>query len=213
MNLPTENSCKWKFDLKSEIKFPFNKFKNDNWDIEHVRSLTDINIEKGDKKKWIEHVLKYFVGIDNNEELNDEIKNNFYENEKDEEIKNTCRSLICLKEGKDIEEEFEDIYKLLQNYFSESKVENINSISNLALLDSGTNRSYGNIFFPIKRKRIIENDKSAIFVPIATKNLFLKYYSKKPNNLKCWTNDDAEDYLSAIKNKLSKFLPKEVNNG
>ena len=54
-------------------------------------------------------------------------------------------------------------------------IENDN-ISNLALLDDETNRGYGNAMFFIKRKKIIENDKQGIFVPICTKNVFLKYY-------------------------------------
>ena len=76
----------------------------------------------------------------------------------------------------------------------------------MALLDSTTNRSYGNSFFPIKRKRIIENDSKGIFVPIATKNLFLKYYSKKLGDVMYWNNDDAKDYLDAIKITLKDYL-------
>jgi len=76
-------------------------------------------------------------------------------------------------------------------------------------LDAATNRSYGNSFFPIKRKRIIENDKNGIFVPIATKNLFLKYYSKKMGEIMYWSSNDADNYLAAIKATLEDFLPKE----
>ena len=61
--------------------------------------------------------------------------------------------------------------------------------------------------FPIKRKRIIENDKNGIFVPIATKNLFLKFYSKKMGDVMYWNGDDAKDYIESIKLTLKEYLP------
>ena len=79
---------------------------------------------------------------------------------------------------------------------------------NLTLLDSVTNRGYGNAFFSIKRKTIIENDKKGTFIPICTKNLFLKYYSKNATDLQKWTEEDAERYKSAI---LETF--EELKNG
>ena len=37
-----------------------------------------------------------------------------------------------------------------------------NNIGNLTLLDSGTNRSYGNSLFVVKRRKIIERMKAGI---------------------------------------------------
>ena len=126
-------------------------------------------------------------------------------------MKHICETLIQLKGIEKIEDDqFEAAYQLVKKFFREDvQTEDKDDISNLALLDSATNRSYGNAFFPIKRKRIIENDKNGIFVPIATKNLFLKYYSKKMGEIMYWTNQDANDYLTAIKTTLKDFLPKE----
>lgn len=116
-----------------------------------------------------------------------------------------------MKKAEKIEDEsFNTAFKLVQNFFKEvNQIEDKNDISNLALLDSTTNRSYGNSFFPIKRKRIIENDSKGVFVPIATKNLFLKYYSKKSDENMFWNSEDAKDYLNAIKITLKNFLPAE----
>jgi hypothetical protein len=107
---------------------------------------------------------------------------------------------------------FDDSYKQVSIYFNESdRPENISNISNLALLDPETNRSYKNAFFPIKRKRIIKNDKDGIFVPICTKNLFLKYYSKKLGEVMYWSKFDAMDYLETMNSTLNEFLIKGVN--
>jgi len=99
-------------------------------------------------------------------------------------------------------------------------------IWNFALLDSSTNRGYGNAIFAAKRrfilgkdqgKKIIIDDKlenieikvedgEIAFVPPCTKNVFLKYYTPLPNNLREWNKIDAENYKKNIKEVLSKFL-------
>ncbi len=197
---------------KSEMRFPFHKYKKENWDIEHVRSQTEKTINsKKHQLEWINDMLDYFFGTTDLEKIEDKKQNN-----KDEDLQEIMELLIALKQSEKIDsEKFEEAFEKMRKYFQEdNQVENINNISNLTLLDSETNRSYKNSFFPIKRKRIIENDANGIFVPIATKNLFLKYYSKRASENMYWTNDDAEDYLDAIETKLKDFLPeKESNNG
>ena len=90
----------------------------------------------------------------------------------------------------------------------------MDSIGNLALLDAATNRSYKNAMFPIKRKRNIQNDMNGIFVPICTKNVFLKFYSKKLGEVMYWNESDADDYVKAIQEVLSEYLPdQEVTHG
>jgi hypothetical protein len=61
--------------------------------------------------------------------------------------------------------------------------------------------------FPIKRKKIIDNDMNGIFVPICTRNLFLKSYSRKMSDLLYWKANDASDYLAGIKRTIKEFLP------
>ena len=197
---------------KSEMRFPFHKYKKENWDIEHVRSQTEKHINsKKHQLEWINDILDYFFGTTDLEKIEDKKQNN-----KDEDLQEIMELLIALKQSEKIDsKKFEEAFGKMRKYFKEdNQVENINNISNLTLLDSETNRSYKNSFFPIKRKRIIKNDANGIFVPIATKNLFLKYYSKRASENMYWTNDDAEDYLDAIETKLKDFLPeKESNNG
>ena len=107
------------------------------------------------------------------------------------------------------EEDFKLFYNKVQNNIEgENSDFDKHSIGNLTLLDSSTNRAYGNVFFSIKRKTIIENDKKGTFIPICTKNLFLKYYSENATDLQKWTEEDAESYKSAI---LETF--EELKNG
>ena len=69
----------------------------------------------------------------------------------------------------------------------------------MVLLDSGTNRSYKNAVFPSKRKTIIEKEKNGTFIPICTKNVFLKYYTTENPQMTYWDNEkDAKSYLGDL---------------
>ena len=78
-----------------------------------------------------------------------------------------------------------------------------NYLGNLTLLDYQTNRSYHNKLFPIKREIIIERDKGEVFIPVCTKNVFLKMYSKNVTNYMQWSKEDAE-YFNEIKKTLEE---------
>ena len=71
-----------------------------------------------------------------------------------------------------------------------NEFEDVDGITNLALLDQKTNRGYKNAVFPLKRKTIIEQDKTGGFVPICTKECFLKYFSDYPPKVSFWTQED-----------------------
>lgn len=196
-------------------RFPFDRYKGDEWDIEHVRSQTDKNIKPVERKAWALESLGYFTGLKGysnlavnggltEKELQAEAVNNIDKQDEKALCLRLCKILDMEKIG---DNDFMPLYEDIQKHFDETAVpDDIDNIANLALLDSSTNRSYKNAPFPIKRKRIIENDKNGIFVPICTKNLFLKYYSRKIIDIMYWKNTDAEDYLSAIRQTLSKYF-------
>lgn len=54
---------------EGEERFPFNRYKDENWDIEHIASQTDFSALKNDSneaKLWALYVLQYFTGLDAN---------------------------------------------------------------------------------------------------------------------------------------------------
>ena len=177
--------------LQSEEKayrFPFNKFKTMNWDIEHIHAIATDTNNKDVQKAWLRENKEYI-----SETLRKEIEDD-------------------ILSPKEIEEEkLSSLVEKVTNELSEKGFdnENINDLSNLTLLDSGTNRSYKNIIFPLKRMRIIEEDKKGTFIPLCTKNVFQKYYTPKANDLSIWTKDDKENYRQSIITTFNTF----VNNG
>ena len=89
---------------------------------------------------------------------------------------------------------------------NDSSAEADNFIQNLTLLDSGTNRAYKDKPFNEKRAIIIEKEKYGQFIPLCTKNVFLKQYTENVKDMKDWNEDDKQCYVSEIKSIIKEFL-------
>ena len=165
--------------------FPFNLFKNESWDIEHITSIKDTVPDKN-RDHWLNDA-KVFIDTS----LTD--GQNLFEKAEKCDINN--------------EDEFKQLFEDIVSHFnSELGDDAINDISNLTLLDSETNRGYKNAVFPLKRKTIISRDKSGVFIPICTKNVFLKYFSEYPPKISFWTEEDRENYEADLFSVLNIYL-------
>ena len=156
-------------------RFPFDKFKNDKWDIEHIHAIaTEVKVKQDEQKSWL---LNNFANGQkyNNQEMNSKIDS------------------ITKKNGTITDEEFQGIIEYVLG-------DEDNSIRNLCLLDRGTNRSYKNDAFKSKRNKIIANEKKGTFIPVCTRNVFMKYYSKELKDIELWNENDRNQYLNEIVN-------------
>lgn len=189
---------------KSNFRFQFDSYKTEHWDIEHVRSVKSEKPDRADlQKAWIRSVVEYVTGLSQPEE-----QAAFVSRMEGSPKKQRLEQALLLFEDKVFNtDSFDALYEHFLTEFNEDvERETDNSIGNLALLDAGTNRSYKNSVFPIKRERILSLDKSVKFVPVCTKNVFLKYYSSKIGNMMFWGEDDRDEYQSAIVDNLVWFF-------
>ena len=112
--------------------------------------------------------------------------------------------------NKDEGNRFPAIYQRIVTLIQKNENDNKDTLDNLAFLDSGTNRGYGNALFPSKRQIIIEKDINGVFIPICTKNLFLKYYSTDDTEASQWKNSwedtDRKAYLGTIHKTIDFIL-------
>ena len=92
----------------------------------------------------------------------------------------------------------------------------VDSISNLALLTSGDNSALSNSAFAVKRAEIIDRDKEGSYIPICTRNLFLKYYTPgSEHQMHFWSTRDRRYYMEEIVKTLviaGYLLPDELNS-
>ena len=172
--------------------FPFDSFKLNKWNIEHIASRKDSSsVPAVNRRDWLSDVKCY---IDK-------------EQEEAEALLGKIDAMLR-NETYNVEDEFTELFDKVTEHFNKymSDTEDIDGISNLALLDEKTNKGYKNAVFPLKRKCIIELDKTGGFVPICTKNVFLKYFSDYPPKISFWTQDDREKYEQDLVRVLSDYL-------
>ncbi len=195
-------------------RFPFHFFKNDKWEIEHIRSIAE-NVPGGktERNLWLDVILQYFIGMHKTEQEISDAINILSDNDE----RNICQSIFNLKQNGFNDDDFFDIYNIAIEYFHETETHNKNSLANLTLLNQDINRSYKNAPFSVKRKTILDKIKNGTFVPLCTKNVFLKAYNTKFDNLMYWQtgnesgHDDGKQYLDAIKDTLKDFLDNGSN--
>src|SRR5690554_2548455 len=170
---------------KDNSYFPFDSFKNENWDIEHIASIKD-KIPEQNREQWLNDTKPFIEDTEEGDRIKNAIKDWNSENEDD----------------------FNILYNRVVEYFNQKMGDDddINDLSNLTLLDSATNRGYKNAVFPVKRKTIIDRDKQGVFIPLCTKNVFLKYFSDYPPKISFWTQEDRQNYEQDLENVLGNYL-------
>ena len=124
-----------------------------------------------------------------------------------ETLKQVVKKLLAKEDWE--QGEFGLIYEKVLNSFSDTEHESINDLSTLVLLDQGTNRGYGNEVFTVKRANIIKRERDGKFVPIATKNAFMKYYTESIENFTFWSRDDRQAYFDAMEATIQAFFGAE----
>lgn len=176
---------------RSNIRFQFESFKQQRWDIEHIRSVSGDRPDRyDDRKTWLGHCLRYLESDEGTEELCADI-----------------RTFLELPRNEAGNEVFDPLYDRVLSQFDEADESAAqHGLGNLTLLDQTTNRSYGNSVFAVKRQTILALDQAGIFVPLCTRNVFLKCYSATVGHALSWTEADQHGYLDAIVNVLSGFF-------
>jgi hypothetical protein len=178
-------------NTQSNLRFQFDSFKNGSWNIEHVRSVASDKPERHfERVKWLDTCCRYLESTQAEPELQEEI-----------------RSFMGLPQVEALNEIFDPLYDSVIAHFKEDTDESADhSIANLALLDEHTNKSYKNAVFAVKRQRLLKLDQAGIFVPLCTRNVFLKCYSPEVDNMMFWGEEDCNGYLKVMTETLTNFF-------
>ena len=201
-----------KYNMGVMYRFPFHLYKLESWDIEHINSSTENDLADEDaRKEWLVNV--YLMASSEDQER---IRRYFGKDETPEE------------EKPKIFDKVKESFPEPDGWTDETK----NQIGNYVLLDSSTNRSYGNAIFSAKRRIIIDKDNGYLtplpkltrggsfeepdeepqratssFVPLCTKSVFMKYYSPVMGDSNYWTIADAKAYENDIQRCIEQINP------
>mgnify|MGYP002559821389 FL=1 len=172
--------------------FKFNRFQLEEWSLEHIYAQNSKSIkeyiDKNSKEeiiKWLEEVIKYIEDTSLTKEIENAIN------------KLNVKSINNI----------DNFNNLLDNIDNNFKYTNsLNGIGNLCLLDKVSNSRIGNNIFSIKRKDIEELGNKGKLIPIATKEVFNKQFSKRNKNKDLFTKEDREDYMNDIIEVLKNYI-------
>ena len=178
--------------------FPFEMYKGITKSLEHVhaQNIEGINENRRDEWfRWLHSHTNILMNVADDKEkaqkLIDEV--NFIDEKtyKFEDFKRLSEKILALiPDDKTNENEY------------------LHKIQNMALLGLEENISLSNSVFEVKRRKIIEMDKTGAFIPMATKRVFLKYYSSENNQrYSVWTEEERDAYLKEIRNRVELYKP------
>lgn len=174
---------------KRDQRFPFHIYKDvdsqNPWSLEHIHAQ-------------------------NSEELkNEEAQNKWLEEHKDFIDNDYNKS----------ENEKMNLQKLCVDYIKEyresGKKPVIQDISNMALMIMKDNDEIDNKTFDEKRDYIARLEERGSFIPICTKKVFSKAYTKSaehPVHFLFWGPEDRWAYVNAIEDTLDKYQPQNEQN-
>ncbi|MGP1527819.1 MAG: DUF262 domain-containing protein [Campylobacter sp.] len=173
----------------SYVRFSFNEFNAKKWSLEHIHAQNDKGLkDKNAQDAWLSSVEKYLDDNRTGDKQLAEMIGSFKEDNK--------------------RNDFFALQIEILNRFGDKELLDMHGIENLALLTTKNNSSLSNGPFIEKREKIIEMNKNGEFIPICTKNVFLKYYTntKKLSDVYFWSKQDQKDYKGSIIKTLENFL-------
>ena len=178
---------------ESTIRFQFDSFKDQNWHIEHVRSVGSDRLDNySEWAQWLNLTLSYLKSSD-----------------KEEKLRKQIDAFLKLPKDEVDESVFGAFYKEIiesETFQEDWDEEPDHSIANVVLLDQVTNQSYKNAMFAVKRQRLLSIDRAGTFVPLCTRNVFLKCYGDNVDHLMSWSLEDREAYKEAMLKTLVRFF-------
>ena len=171
----------------SNIRFSFSEFSTKRWSLEHIHAQNDKGLkDKEAQDAWLSSVEKYLDDSKTGDKQLAEMIGSFKEDNK--------------------RNDFFALQIEILNRFGDKELLDMHGIENLALLTTKNNSSLSNGPFIEKREKIIEMDKNGEFIPICTKNVFLKYYSEELSNVYFWSKQDQKEYKNSIIETLENFF-------
>lgn len=173
------------------LRFPFDKYKDKNitWSLEHIHAQNAVSLNTTEKRKeWLKIHKEALLNIGKGEQIIDRIE--------ELEAKNSIVGI-----------QFDTLQKEIFFLLSEEGNDSyLDSLDNMALLNTNNNAALNNSAFEVKRRKIIEMDKEGAYIPYCTRMVFLKYYTENPTNMHFLGADDRKAYKEAIIKMLIPYL-------
>ena len=194
-----------------QIRFPFDLYTKEKWSLEHIYAQQSEPLRNREEQIGF---IEEHIGTFREDAFGD-----------DEETS----SLIVRLEGirSQIQEPekgeservslFEKTLELITAFEVKHMGDTVplHGLQNLCLLSRGVNSALSNRTFARKREIMREIVMTATqeYIPMATRRVFLKYYSASPKDNAYWRREDAEAYMEHIRSVWKHYTsPSKAND-
>ena len=193
MNVETIRQRKRSFE-----RYSFKEHAAGRWSLEHIHAQSAEGIRRS-KDHWATWLGLHRRALEALDDV-DPVRKRSVLSKSDEVLGGSD-----IKQGdfQDLEQQFTTLLSL----DSDTSDDAMHSIGNLTLLDSGDNSALGNSVFAVKRAEILRRDREGFYIPVCTRDVFLKYYSPADEHqMHFWSSQDREHYLDTMTSVLCDYL-------
>lgn len=194
-----------------QIRFPFDLYMKEKWSLEHIYAQQSEPLRKREEQIGFieEHIATFRQDAfgDDKETSSlivrlEGIRSQIPEPEKGESER------VSL---------FEKALELITAFEVKQMGDTVplHGLQNLCLLSRGVNSALSNRTFARKREIMREIVMTATqeYIPMATRRVFLKYYSASPKDNAYWRREDAEAYMEHIRSVWKHYTsPSKAND-
>lgn len=191
---------------QSDLRFPFARHVGQKWSLEHIHAQNAEILNKAEQwKTWLtshKSALDAVVSDSNTIEI---VQLKY-------EVDVAIADIDAGKSGNFSGEKFNVLSSRLLKMLNQDEAPD-HSIRNMALLSSEDNSRLSNSVFEVKRKMVLELDRKGRYVPVCTRNVFLKYYAEADaQQPHFWSTADKASYLKEARDKLKPYLIESGQN-
>lgn len=194
-----------------QIRFPFDLYMKEKWSLEHIYAQQSEPLRNREEQIGFieEHIATFREdAFGDGEETSslivrlEDIRSQIQEPEKKE-----SERVSLFEEALGLITAFE------VNQMGDTG--SLHGLQNLCLLSRGVNSALSNRTFARKREIMREIVMTAAqeYIPMATRRVFLKYYSASPKDNSYWRREDAEAYMEHIRSVCKHYTsPSNAND-
>ena len=194
-----------------QIRFPFDLYTEEKWSLEHIYAQQSEPLRKREEQIGFieEHIATFRQdAFGDDKETSSLIAELEGIRSKIQEPEKTESERVSL---------FENALELITAFEVKHMGDtgSLHGLQNLCLLSRGVNSALSNRTFARKRAVMREIVMTATqeYIPMATRRVFLKYYSASPKDNAYWRREDAEAYMEHIRSVCKHYTsPSNAND-
>jgi len=184
---------------QSGQRFSFSRHIEQEWSLEHIHAQNAEGLTKEDQwKTW----------LSTHKTALDAVASDYNQQEIKDVQSDIDATLLEIDTGQagSFREKFNTLSQRVLKLLNKDITPD-HSIRNMALLSRNDNSRLSNSVFEVKRQMILKLDRKGSYVPVCTRNVFLKYYAEADAlHPHFWSDKDKESYIKEIREKLRLYF-------